>query len=199
MRHFTRMLGTCSLLAACGGDDGGSVDPQEVITTATLTFTPTGGGAAVTASFDDPDGPGGAAPVIDPISLPAASYTLGVRFLNGLETPPEDITLEVADEANQHQVFFTGTAVNGPASDRAGAPLTHAYADRDVNDLPVGLQNTITATTGTGQLTVTLRHLPPVNGTAVKTAELAGTVKTSGLAAIGGESDAMVSFDVTVP
>ncbi|MBA3396915.1 MAG: hypothetical protein H0T89_30070 [Deltaproteobacteria bacterium] len=198
MRCFTLVLGTCSLLAACGGD-GGPIDPPELITTVTLTFTPTGGGTAVTAAFDDPDGPGGAAPVIDPINLPAASYMLGVRFENGLETPPEDITIEVADEADQHQLFFIGTAVNGPASDRAGAPLTHAYADRDANDLPVGLQNTITATAGTGQLVVTLRHLPPVNGNPVKTAELAGTVKTSGLAAIGGESDAMVSFDVTVP
>ena len=33
-----------------------------------------------------------------------------MRFLNELEDPAEDITEEVEDESDQHQVFFTGTA-----------------------------------------------------------------------------------------
>jgi len=136
--------------------------------------------------------------VIDPVNLTAGMFTLAVGFENRLEDPPEIITTEVMDESDQHQLFFTGTAVNGPASDQPGAPLSHAYADMDVNQLPIGLSNTITAATGTGTLTVTLRHMPPVNDVAVKVAGVAEQVKTGGFAAIGGSTDAQVNFTVTV-
>lgn len=197
-------LSYCALglvaVVACSDDDGGTQNENEVITTVTLSFAPMGGGAAVTAAFDDPDGDGGGAPVIDPINLAAGTmYTATVRFQNKLETPPEEITEEVTDESDQHQIFFTGTAVNGPASNQPGAPLTHAYADTDANGLPIGLSNTITAATGTGQLTLTLRHLPPVNDTPAKTAALAMQVQSGGFAALAGETDAQVNFTVTVP
>lgn len=191
-------LALVPLWAAC--DDGGSENELEVFTTVSLTFTPVGGGAAVTAAFKDADGDGGNAPTIDPINLVAGTqYTTTVKFLNELETPVADITLEVKDEGDQHQVFFTGTAVNGPASNQATAPLTHTYSDTDVNGLPIGLSNNIAAKAGTGMLTLTLRHLPPVNGAAVKVAGLADMVKASGLVAIGGETDVSVNFVVTVP
>jgi hypothetical protein len=186
------------LFAACG-DDGGTSNENEVFTTVTLTFTPQGPGTPVIAAFDDPDGDGGAAPTIDPIRLAAASmYTMAVTFENRLESPPEDITAEVADEADEHQVFFTGTAVDGPAAYNPGAPLTHTYADQDINGLPIGLSNTIVAAVGTGELTVTLRHLPPVNETPVKTADLAQQVAGAGFSTIGGSTDVQVDFDVTV-
>jgi hypothetical protein len=186
-------------LGACD-DGGGSSNENELITTVTLTFAPEGGGAAVIAAFDDPDGDGGQAPTVDSIDLTdGTTYTLTVTFANRLEDPPEDITEEVADESDEHQVFFTGTAVDGPASDNPGAPLTHAYDDEDPNGLPVGLTSTIVAATGTGALTVTLRHLPPINDTAVKTAEVAMQVADGGFSAIGGSSDAQVDFLVAVP
>lgn len=185
--------------AACD-DVGGSENENEVITTVSLSFAPMGGGAAITASFDDPDGDGGAAPTIDPINLTAGTtYALSVRFLNKLEDPAEEITDEVRDEGDEHQLFFTGTAVNGPASDRPGAPLAHTYADADGASLPIGLSSTVVATAGAGQLTVTLRHVPPLDGAAVKTADLAGRVKSGGIASIGGDTDAEVTFQVTVP
>ncbi|MBA3821292.1 MAG: hypothetical protein H0X17_20585 [Deltaproteobacteria bacterium] len=188
-----------SLTAACSGP-AEVPDPGELITTVTLTLTPPGG-TPIMASFDDPDGDGGAPPVIDPITLVAGTtYATSVRFLNMLETPPEDITTEVADEADQHQVFFTGTAVNGPASNQPGAPLTHAYADRDVNDLPIGLASTITATAaGSGTLIITLRHLPPLDAAPTKTSELDAQVQAGGFSAIAGGTDAQVTFPVTVP
>ncbi len=188
MRHLL-VLG---LLAACGGDDGGGGPSNELITTVTLDFVPMGGGATLTAAFNDADGDGGDPPVIDPINLTAGTtYTTGVRFQNVLETPPEDITVEVADESDQHQVFFTGTALGGA--------LTHSYLDMDANGLPIGLSNRIVAAQGTGTMIVTLRHLPPVNGTPVKTAGLAAQVQAGGLSTIGGSSDAQVTFIVTVP
>jgi hypothetical protein len=159
-----------------------------------------GGGADVIAAFDDPDGDGGNPPTVTPISLMnGKTYTLAVRFQNKLESPPEEITDEVRDEGDEHQVFLTGTAVNGPATNNAGAPLTHTYADMDANGLPIGLSNMIAAATGTGQLTLTLRHMPPVNDQAVKVANLAGQVKTGGIDSIGGDTDVQVNFMVTVP
>lgn len=188
-----------SLWVGCG-DPGGSQNEAEVFTTVSLTFTPVGGGAAVTAAFKDPDGDGGNAPTIDPINLVAGTqYTTTVKFLNELETPAADITLEVKDEADQHQVFFTGTAVNGPASNQPTAALTHTYSDTDVNGLPIGLVNNVAAKAGTGTLTLTLLHMPLLNGSAVKVAGVADTVKASGFAAIGGETDVSVNFAVTVP
>lgn len=196
----TLLLATALLpLAGCPADDDGTDgNEEEVITTVRLTFTPTAGGAPVIAAFDDPDGDGGEPPSIDPVALNPGTYTLAVAFENGLEDPPEDITVEVNDESDQHQLFFTGDAVDGPASDVPGAPLTQAYADTDANGLPVGLTSDVTAAPGSGTLTVTLRHLPPIGGTAVKVAGLAEDVAAGGLAALPGESDASVSFDVTV-
>ena len=187
-------------LGACSDGAGGPTNPDEVITTVTLSFAPIGVGTPVVASFKDEDGDGGNPPTVDPVNLTAGtSYMLGVAFLNELETPPEDITLEVRDEGDAHQVFFTGSAVKGPATSNTTGPLTHSYLDTDANGFPIGLSNMITAGSGTGSLQVTLRHMPPVNDTPVKTGTLAETVKTMGIAALPGGSDANVTFTVTVP
>ncbi|HUH01176.1 MAG TPA: hypothetical protein VML75_04225 [Kofleriaceae bacterium] len=187
-----------SMTAACDDHGHDHDHPQELITTVALTFAPVGGGTAIVAEFDDPDGDGGDPPTVDPIALTAGAYTLTVAFENRLEDPPEDITLEIADEADEHQVFFTGTAVDGPASDQPAAPLMHAYDDTDANGLPIGLANTINASAGNGDLVVTLRHLPTLNDMAQKTADLAGQVEADGFGAIGGDNDAQVTFTVTV-
>jgi hypothetical protein len=204
MRSFPMFTTSCLALtlvlagAGCGDDDDGGGNENEVITTVSLVFTPVAGGAPITVEFDDPDGDGGDPPTIDPVALAPGMYTVAVGFENRLENPPEIITEEVADESDVHQIFFTGTAVNGPASDQADAPLTHAYADTDANGLPIGLADSITAALGTGELTVTLRHMPPVNDVAVKSADVAAQVKAGGFAAIGGSTDAQVTFPVTV-
>lgn len=195
------LLGMSLVFAtACGDDDGGGdgENPEEVITTVGLTFTPMGAGSAMTFEVDDPDGDGGTAPTVDPITLPAGMYVVTTSFENRLETPAEDITAEVSDESDEHQIFFTGTAVNGPASNQPSGAFTHTYSDEDSNGLPIGLENTFVAAAGTGQLTVTLRHLPPVNDVATKVASLAEQVKTSGLDAAPGGTDASVTFPVTV-
>ena len=177
-------------------DDGDN--EGEVVTTVTLTFTPQGGGDALVFAFDDPENDGD--PVIDDVVLSDADdYDLAVRFENKLADPAEDITAEVEDEGQDHQVFFFGRGVSGPASDAAGALVTHSYADTDDNDLPVGLESTIvTDATGSAELQVVLRHMPPENDVAVKTADTAATFKDEGEAAIGGSSDAAVTFPLTV-
>jgi hypothetical protein len=202
MRLLAQLFAAASvaaLTAACSDLGDGSQNENEVITTVALRFQPMGGGAALDAAFDDADGDGGEAPKIDPIALAAGTtYTLTVRLQNKLEDPPEEITDEVADEGAEHQLFFTGTAVDGPAAANPAAPLRHSYADVDFLGLPLGLTSTIAATAGAGTLTVTLRHVPALDGAPVKTADLADRVKTGGLGAIGGETDAEVSFAVTV-
>lgn len=196
----SRLVPAVILVAACGDSGGGAVNENEVITTVALAFAPAGGGAPVTAAFEDPDGDGGQPPTVDPITLASGkTYALTVRFQNKLETPIGEITDEVRDEADQHQVFFTGSAINGPATSAPAAPLTHSYTDVDAGGLPIGLANTIVAATGAGQLIVTLRHMPPVNGKPAKVAGLAAQVKASGLSALPGDTDAQVTFNVTVP
>lgn len=187
------------LLTGCLGDD---VVPQsnegEVITTLTVTMTPLAG-PAVTAELNDPDGDGGDPPTVDPINLAAGTmYMVSLSFQNRLEAPTEEITDEVHDEAVDHQVFFTGDAVNGPSSDKPGAPITQAYADVDADGLPVGIDDVFTTMAGAGDMTVTLRHMPPLNGTKVKTPDAADKVKAGGIQALGGESDASAEFHVTV-
>jgi hypothetical protein len=49
-----------------------------------------------------------------------------------------------------------------------------------------------------GDLIVTLRHMPPLNGQPVKTADAAAMVKASGFSALGGENDAQVTFPVAI-
>jgi hypothetical protein len=131
LRKTQLVLALSMLLAACGGDDdddtgdGGDGNANEVITTVTLEFAPEGGGDAISVEWNDPDGDGGGAPTIDPIALAdGTTYTLAVGFENRLEDPPEIITEEVDDESDQHQIFFTGSAVNGPASDEPDARST---------------------------------------------------------------------------
>lgn len=174
------------------------VDPNELITALTLTFLPTSGGTAITALSNDADGDGGKPPTVEPIVLPAGTYDLQLKFENRLENPPEDINAEISGEGDEHQVFFTGTAVSGPASNQANAPLAHSYADVDAKGLPLGLQNKVMAAAGTGTLTVNLRHMPPINNMPVKTASAGQTVQSGGIEALGGGTDLQANFTVTV-
>lgn len=186
--------------AACGDDGPVDVPDPELITRVTLVFASQSGPDVVRAVFDDPDGDGGEPPTVDPIQLVAGTtYNLAVSFQNALEDPPEEITAEIRDEGDEHQVFFTGTAVEGPATTNTTAPLEHAYDDMDANGLPLGLASTIAATAGAGELVVTLLHVPAVNGVAVKSAETTTQVRDGGFTAVNGDVDVQVTFAVTVP
>ena len=177
-------------------DDGhGHGDEIHIVTVVELTFTPSGGGDAIVARFSDPDGDGGMSGTADPISLaPMTSYQVDLEFLNELEEPTEDITVQIADEAEQHLVMFGGTA-----------PYGNVYGDVETDyamnlvgeDMPVGLTNTITTdAAGAGTFRVMLRHLPELNGSPQKTAGLdQQSADDSGLP---GDVDADVTFDLTV-
>lgn len=200
MQRTTLPIALLTLLAACDDvKDPGDENPEEVITTVVLDFTPVSGGEPRSFSWADPENDG--SPTIDAITLSdAEDYTLSVSFLNELEDPAEDITLEVGEESDQHQVFFTGAAVESPATgDNPSAVISQVYDDVDDNGFPVGLESSVgTLMAGSGALTLTLRHLPPENDVAVKTGTLADDVASGGVEALPGETDVSVEFDVTV-
>lgn len=197
-QHSLLFVGlSCAALAACSDNGGSSTNENEVITTVILNFAPATG-PTITATFNDPDGDGGGAPTIDPVQLAPGDYTLTVQFQNRLAQPQVEITDEVRQEHDVHLLLFTGTAVVGPATSNATGPLTQSYTDTDSNGFPVGLTDGITARAGTGQLTVTLRHMPPEEPP-VKAADTVALAKASGVDSIGGSTDAQVNFSVTVP
>ena len=172
-----------------GDHHGHSHDHEhEVITTVQLSFAPQGGGTALDFTWADPENDSN--PVVDDIALTdGQDYAVTVEFHNELEDPAEDVTPDILELAEEHQIFFTGSAVDGPATGpNPDAILTHSYTDSDANGLPLGLENTIvTRNTGTGELTVTLRHLPPENGEPTKTDGMAQDVATAGFSNIPGD------------
>jgi hypothetical protein len=168
-------------LAACTDVQTPEEDnEQEVITTVELTID------SQLYVWTDPDNDG--TPEVDPIFLSLGVHTASVRFLNALEDPPEDITIEVEAEAEQHQVFW-----------EVPTNVSVSVTDQDANGLPLGLAATLDGDeAGAGTLTITLRHLPQQSGLAVKVDGLADTVASQGIEAIPGDSDARVSFDLEI-
>lgn len=171
------------LLSGCTDFEGDHDHDSEIISRVELTFTPEAGGAPLVFEFTDPDGDGGVSGVAERIELAAGTtYTLTIRFENGLADPPEDLTQEIEAEAEEHFVFVLGD-VTGPGSVVSTALLTHAYDDLESDygtntigeDLPVGLRNMITTdAAGSGELRVVLRHLPELNGEPQKSGDLPG-------------------------
>jgi hypothetical protein len=196
------------LLAAVGCSDVEDHDHDHdhdhgVPTTVVLNFTPVDGGAAQSFTWSDPENDGD--PIIDSIVLVGAedggvSFDLSVEIWNELEEPVEDVTPEIEEEGDTHQLFFTGSGVQGPAT---GTPpdalLSHTYEDEDDSGLPLGLVNKATTLVqGTAELTVTLRHLPTEDGNATKVSGLAEDVAEGGFAAIAGDSDLQVTFPLEI-
>ena len=171
-------------LAACDDDDG-PVDPgageEEVITTVRVSLTaPDGSTAELT--FVDPDGDGGTAPAITGDTLAAnTEYDVTLTFLNETETPAEDITEEIAEEGEEHQIFFLASA---------GLALTVTATDRDGDGRPVGLEaEAVAAGASSGTLRVVLRHEPDKDAEGVAGGDIANA---------GGETDVEVDFPVVI-
>ncbi len=186
-KHFLKfmLMATGALMltvSGCKKDDHDHDHEQELITTVNVVFTPVGGGTPVTFSFVDLDGDGGNAPVITNGTLAAnTDYTFTTTFLNESETPAEDITEEVRVKGDEHQIFYQV---------QSGLNLTITYNDTDANGKPIGLNgNASTGGASTGNLTVTLRHEPNKS---------AANVANGDITNAGGETDAEITFSVTI-
>ncbi|EDP96033.1 type 1 periplasmic binding fold superfamily protein [Kordia algicida OT-1] len=177
---LTAIAITGLVFTGCSNDDDAPapVNEEEVITTLTVTLTPTtGGGSVVTLQSRDLDGDGPDAPVITNGTLAAnTTYTGTVVFLNETETPAENITTEVEEEDDEHQLFFTTGG---------GLNVTTDNFNLDGNGNILGTTfNVTTGAASSGSYTVTLRHEP--------------TKPNTGLADAGGETDIEATFQVTV-
>jgi hypothetical protein len=165
---------------SCSNDDA-PVNEEEVITTVTTTLV--GGGQTITLTSRDLDGDGPNAPIVTVSGnlVAGTTYTGSTTFLNELESPAEDITVEVEEEGADHQVFYQLPSSIG----------TVTYTDTDANGRPIGLNFTLVAGTSgsTGTLTVTLRHLPNKTASGVSGGDITNA---------GGNTDAAVSFSVAV-
>lgn len=181
------------IFTACEDDDvvPEEEEEMEVITDVTLIFT-SDAGAVVTASAQDPDGEGvQELVVLDEIQLQAGTnYTLTFDIMNNLETPGESIGEEIAEEDDEHQIFFAWTegAFSNPTGngniDNASDPVN--YNDADGNGNPLGLNTSWTAgdPTTAASFTVRLQHQPDV--------------KTSTSGANDGDTDFELEFRLTI-
>jgi hypothetical protein len=182
LKFLALFLSTALVFTSCSNDDA-PVNEEELITTVIVTLT--GGGQTITLTSRDLDGDGPNAPILTPIGGGILSsnttYTGNVKFLNELEDPAEDITIEVEEEGAEHQVFFQLLSSLG----------TVTYNDTDENGNPIGLSFTLTTgnTAGTGNLTVTLRHEPNKTASGVASGDITNA---------GGSTDAEVSFPIQV-
>ena len=166
-------------MLGCSDDDTTPeiINEDELITTVILTLTPDSGDQVVLTTIDlDGDGPDEPVTTVVGSFSENTQYQGAVQFLNETEDPAEDITQEVIEEADEHQVFYTvGEGLN----------ITTTYLDSDSNGNPLGVSITLeTGEASSGSLTVTLRHEP------VK--------PNDGLESAGGETDISTSFEVSI-
>lgn len=179
---FSTLFLAITCFTSCSNDDDVMVpEEEEFINEAIYTLTaqndPTD---IVVFTFLDADGEGG----LDGISTTVGTLKAGTTY-NGVATfantiDGEDITEEIAEEDEEHQIFFQTTV----------AGLTFAYTDQDPMGNPIGLSTTATTdAAGTGTLTITLRHEPAKDASGVAAGDITNA---------GGETDIEVTFDVTV-
>ena len=173
---------TTLVFTACKKDNPDVPNEEEVITTLNYTLTPSGGGTAITLSFVDLDGDGGNAPTITGGALAVnQTYTGSMELLNETESPAENITTEVQEEAADHQFFFQSSISN----------LNIAYNDVDANGNPIGLSSTFStdSVAASVTITITLRHEPNKSATGVSGGDITNA---------GGETDIEVVFPIDV-
>ncbi|HEY4656202.1 MAG TPA: hypothetical protein VIH22_16905 [Cyclobacteriaceae bacterium] len=190
----TLALTAGGFLPGCDDDDPGKEDTPELITKATLTFTPSGGGSLIVATATDPDGEGVLDIEVDgPINLaPNTSYNLAIALINELTDPtdPEyNITSEVEEEGDEHMFFFGWT--NDVFSDPAGNGNIDNrdddvnYEDEDVNGLPLGLETSwTTGAVSSGTFRIVLKHQPDL--------------KSASSTSSTGESDLDIGFTINI-
>ena len=184
---------TLFIFTACEEDEAAPEEENEmeVFTDVKLVFTPTGGGAAVEAAAQDPDGAGvQELQVLGAINLAAnTSYTLTMVIENCLESPCELMNEEIEEEDDEHQFFFafTNDAFTSPVGngnlDNASDPIN--YNDSDGNGNSLGLNTSwTTGSASSGTFTVQLQHQPDV--------------KTATSGSTDGDTDFALTFNLNI-
>ncbi len=185
----TIKLLSLSLLAvltfsACSNDDDAPevVLEQEEITTLNVFLTAEGGTEELKFSYRDLDGDGANAQVMTNNLDANTTYTGRLEFLNENDTPVENVTEEIIEEDDEHQIFFVSSS---------GLNLTTEYLDQDGDGNPIGVEfRLVTEAASTGNMTILLIH----EGN--KFAEGANEGVFSSV--VGGDTDIEVVFNVTI-
>jgi len=164
---------------ACSKDVETEENDNELITTIELHVTETGTSTTGVFKFEDLDGDGGAAPVIDAITLsPNKTYNVELKVLDKSKTPAVTISEEILEEGDDHRFYFEPT----------GASITVNNLSNDANGLPLGLTSTwTTGAASTGKLKITLRHY-----------ESGGKALTDPVSSTKSSTDAEVEFNAAI-
>ena len=162
----------------------GPLNEEKLITTLGLSFTEldeSGEPAGEPIHFFWRDVDASGSPEIDAVLLKAQkSYRLEITVLDESRTPLVDITNQIIEEGLDHQFFFLTDGIDASI----------AYEDSDAAGKPLGVQNIVTSgSTGTGTLTVVLRHEPEKNAPGVSDGEILNA---------GGETDIEAIFPFTI-
>jgi hypothetical protein len=173
------------IIFSCNNDDNNTTPPpvtneEELITTVKVTLT--NGGSVITLQSKDLDGDGPNAPVVTSSGNLTANTTYSgvVEFLNESVNPADNITAEIEAEDEDHQVFYQLASGLG----------TLTYSDVDSNSKPVGLAFSYqTNSANSGNLIITLRHLPNKSAAGVATGDITNA---------GGSTDAQVTLPFTI-
>ncbi|WP_372757657.1 type 1 periplasmic binding fold superfamily protein [Mariniflexile sp.] len=187
LKYLSLLFISILTLTACSSDeDPEIVNEEELITTVTAVYTPVGGGDVVTLQYKDLDGEGANAPVITVSGSfqTNTTYEGNVTFLNETTDPADNITLEILEEGDEHQLFYltTGSLNSVTYSDDS--------SDLDSNGFPIGLKSIFTTTgAASGTLTIILRHEPNKD---------AANVSSGDITNAGGSTDASVTFSIVV-
>jgi hypothetical protein len=178
------LLASTLIFASCSDDDDNTPDPvneEEVITTLIVSLEMINGQSGsdtVVMQYQDLDGDGpDAATVTVSGSLNANTvYDGSIVLLNETEMPAENVTVEVEEEDDEHQFFYTVGS---------GLDVATEYANFDGDGNPLGTMFVLNVgSASSGGLTFTLRHEPNKPNTGLENA--------------GGSTDIEVTFDVTV-
>lgn len=192
--------GSLVYLSGCKKDDPKPEDVPELITKATITFTPAAGssGSPVVVTATDPDNIGVQDIKVDgPINLTKGStYTLTLQLVNQLYKTTDDgydVTKQIEKEADEHQFFFSWNAglFSNPSGDgnidNRNDPLNYGMSI-DKNGRPVGLTTSWTtaaaSSTGTNSFRILLKHQPGI--------------KSNTSTSSDGESDLDLTFVISV-
>ncbi len=184
IKALTFLFMSLLVFTSCSDDDNdpdnlpGSINEEEVITTMTIVLTDDSNDAnTVTLTSKDIDGNG---PVLEVLGTLTANttYTGRITLSNETEDPAEDMTKEVKEEDEDHQLFYTAVG--------EGFDVTFEYTDADADNNPIGLEfKLMTTDPGTGTLTFILIHEPNKSAEGVKDGDITNA---------GGETDYEATF-----
>src|SRR5690606_35470849 len=136
------------MLSACDDKEVTPPNEEELITTLEVRLTPAGGGQDAVFLFRDLDGDGGQVPVIAvDTSASGSMYSVRMTLFNESVAATEEISVEVGEEAEDHQLFVL---LKGGLTG-----VTFAYADWDAYNDTERLDFTLqTGAAGSGELEV---------------------------------------------